>query len=78
MSCDDPKMMEDFQNKAHANLSIDGAGDLAYIAPTRVNLQPDHGTLAQCPVPRHPRAVTAGERPLFPLPWGASGEGIEE
>ncbi len=39
VSCDDPKMMEDFQNKAHANLSIDGAGDLAYIAPTRVNLQ---------------------------------------
>lgn len=38
VSCDDPKKLEEFQNKAHANLSVDGAGDLAYIAPTRVNL----------------------------------------
>ena len=38
VTCDDVKVYEDFQNKVHANLALDGAGDLAYIAPTRVNL----------------------------------------
>jgi peptide chain release factor 3 len=38
ITCDDPKMLEDFKNKTHLNLALDGADDLAYIAPTRVNL----------------------------------------
>lgn len=39
VECDDEKMLEEFQRKAADNLAIDGAGDLTYIAPTRVNLQ---------------------------------------
>jgi peptide chain release factor 3 len=39
VECDDEKMLEEFQKKAADNLAIDGAGDLTYIAPTRVNLQ---------------------------------------
>ena len=30
--------VDEFKKKAEANLAIDGAGDLTYIAPTRVNL----------------------------------------
>ena len=37
--CDDDKMLDDFKRKASNNLALDHAGDLAYIAPTRVNLQ---------------------------------------
>ena len=36
--CDDPKMLEDFRNKASFNLALDNAGDLVYLAPSRVNL----------------------------------------
>lgn len=39
VECDDERMLEEFQRKAADNLAIDGAGDLTYIAPTRVNLQ---------------------------------------
>jgi len=39
IECDDEKMLEDFKIKAQSNLSLDHAGDLAYIAPSRVNLQ---------------------------------------
>lgn len=39
VECDDDKMLEEFKRKAVDNLAIDGGGDLAYIAPTRVNLQ---------------------------------------
>jgi len=39
VECDDAKMLEDFKKKAFDNLAIDGAGDLTYVAPTRVNLQ---------------------------------------
>ncbi len=39
VECKDEKMLEDFKRKASDNLAIDGGGDLAYIAPTRVNLQ---------------------------------------
>ncbi len=39
VECDDEKMLDDFIKKATDNLAIDGAGDLTYIAPTRVNLQ---------------------------------------
>ena len=31
--------MEEFREKAATNLSIDAAGELVYLAPTRVNLQ---------------------------------------
>ncbi|WP_163930265.1 peptide chain release factor 3 [Paraferrimonas sp. SM1919] len=36
--CDDAKKMDEFQRKAHANLALDGADNLTYIAPTYVNL----------------------------------------
>ncbi|HLA75796.1 MAG TPA: peptide chain release factor 3 [Gammaproteobacteria bacterium] len=33
------KKLEEFRIKAHDNLALDGAGDLTYIAPTRINLE---------------------------------------
>lgn len=39
VSCDDPKRLEEFRTKAAAQLALDGAGDLTYLAPTRVNLE---------------------------------------
>ncbi|MFT5503908.1 MAG: peptide chain release factor 3 [Gammaproteobacteria bacterium] len=36
--CDDEKMLTDFKNKARSHLAHDHAGDLAYVAPSRVNL----------------------------------------
>ena len=39
VECNDPKMLEEFQRKAHDNLAVDGGGNLTYLAPTRVNLQ---------------------------------------
>ncbi|MBT8104264.1 MAG: peptide chain release factor 3 [Woeseiaceae bacterium] len=38
VECDDPKMLADFEKKAHDNLALDHGGSLVYIAPTRVNL----------------------------------------
>jgi len=38
ISCDNEKKLEDFKIKARSNLAIDHAGDLAYVAPSRVNL----------------------------------------
>lgn len=37
--CDDSKKLDEFRKKAYDNLALDAAGDLAYIAPTRVNLE---------------------------------------
>ena len=34
----DPKRLAEFRDKAHDNLSVDHAGELVYLAPTRVNL----------------------------------------
>jgi peptide chain release factor 3 len=34
-----PKKLEEFREKAANNLAIDAAGELVYLAPTRVNLQ---------------------------------------
>jgi peptide chain release factor 3 len=34
----DPRKLEELRRKASANLSVDGGGCLAYLAPTRVNL----------------------------------------
>ncbi len=39
VECDDDKKLEEFKTKARNNLALDHAGDLAYIAPSRVNLQ---------------------------------------
>ena len=39
VECDDEKKLEEFKNKNQTNLSLDNAGDLVYLAPTRVNLQ---------------------------------------
>lgn len=36
--CDDAKMLEQFKNKASANLALDGADQLTYLAPSMVNL----------------------------------------
>jgi len=39
VECDDKKKLEEFKLKAYDNLALDGADNLTYIAPTRVNLQ---------------------------------------
>lgn len=39
IKCDDAKKLEEFREKNATNLSIDAAGQLVYLAPTRVNLQ---------------------------------------
>ncbi len=38
VEADDPKDLEEFQRKNHQHLAIDGGGHLAYLAPSRVNL----------------------------------------
>ena len=37
--CSDEKMLADFRRKLDAQLSLDHADELVYLAPTRVNLQ---------------------------------------
>jgi peptide chain release factor 3 len=37
--CADARKLEEFREKAAQNLAVDAAGELVYIAPTRVNLQ---------------------------------------
>jgi peptide chain release factor 3 len=37
--CNDAKKLEEFREKAAFNLALDAAGELVYLAPTRVNLQ---------------------------------------
>lgn len=39
VECDDEKMLSQFRDKVSTNLALDHAGDLVYIAPTRVNLE---------------------------------------
>jgi peptide chain release factor 3 len=36
--CDDARKLDEFQRKSEVNLALDGGGNLAYIAPTMVNL----------------------------------------
>ncbi len=36
--CEDSKKLEEFKRKCEANLALDAAGQLTYIAPTMVNL----------------------------------------
>ncbi len=38
VSCEDSKKFQEFKRKCSANLALDGAGNLTYLAPTRVNL----------------------------------------
>ena len=38
IECDDKKKLQEFKDKAHENLSVDGGGHLTYLEPTRVNL----------------------------------------
>ena len=38
VTCDDPKMLEDFKRKVHDSLAEDGSGYLVYLASSRVNL----------------------------------------
>jgi len=39
VTCDDQKMLSDFKRQLQNNLSTDAAGQLVYLAPSRVNLQ---------------------------------------
>jgi len=39
VKCDDAKKLEEFRDRNATNLAIDAAGELVYLAPTRVNLQ---------------------------------------
>jgi peptide chain release factor 3 len=39
VTCDDKKMLADFENALAHNLAIDAAGNLAYLAPNSVNLK---------------------------------------
>ncbi|MDX1500451.1 MAG: peptide chain release factor 3, partial [Woeseiaceae bacterium] len=38
VDCDDPKLLADFERKAHDNLALDHGEQLVYVAPTKVNL----------------------------------------
>ncbi|MBS0614125.1 MAG: peptide chain release factor 3, partial [Proteobacteria bacterium] len=38
VSCEDEKKLAEFRDKAYENLSVDHAGELVYLAPSRVNL----------------------------------------
>ena len=39
VQCEDEKKLAEFRRKNEAQLAIDHAGELVYLAPTRVNLQ---------------------------------------
>jgi len=39
IECEDAKILDAFREKNAANLALDGAGHLVYLAPTRINLQ---------------------------------------
>jgi len=38
IACDDSKRLDEFKTKMRSHLALDHAGDLAYVAPSRVNL----------------------------------------
>jgi peptide chain release factor 3 len=38
VTCSDEKILNDFKNKLRLHLAVDHAGDLTYVAPSRVNL----------------------------------------
>ncbi len=39
VECDDEKMLNDFKQEQARNLALDGAGNLTYLAPSRVSLE---------------------------------------
>jgi peptide chain release factor 3 len=39
IDCADPKRLADFRERCHENLALDHAGELVYLAPSRVNLE---------------------------------------
>jgi peptide chain release factor 3 len=39
IDCPDAKKLEEFRDKAYDNLAIDHAGQLVYLAPSRINLE---------------------------------------
>jgi peptide chain release factor 3 len=63
VKCGNAKKLEEFRDKNAANLAIDAAGELVYLAPTRINLQltaerwPDVELMA---TREHAHAVDAG------------------
>ncbi len=63
VKCGNAKKLEEFRDKNATNLSIDAAGELVYLAPTRINLQltaerwPDVELMA---TREHAHAVDAG------------------
>jgi peptide chain release factor 3 len=68
VSCDDSKRLAEFRTKAAAHLALDGAGDLTYLAPTRVNLDL---TMERWPeitfhaIREHALGVERGDPPLI-------------
>ena len=39
VQCADPKKLAEFRERAHDGLALDHAGELVYLAPSRVNLE---------------------------------------
>jgi peptide chain release factor 3 len=39
IECGDPKMLAEFRERAYDNLAVDHAGQLVYLAPSRINLE---------------------------------------
>jgi peptide chain release factor 3 len=39
VDCEDPRKLQAFREKAYENLAVDHAGQLVYLAPTRINLE---------------------------------------
>jgi peptide chain release factor 3 len=63
IQCADAKKLEEFREKAAMNLALDAAGELVYLAPTRVNLQlaqERHPGIAFAATREHAHAVDAG------------------
>jgi peptide chain release factor 3 len=63
IQCADAKKLEEFREKAAMNLALDAAGELVYLAPTRVNLQlaqERHPGIGFAATREHAHAVDAG------------------
>jgi peptide chain release factor 3 len=63
IQCGDAKKLEEFREKAAMNLAIDAAGELVYLAPTRVNLQltqERHPAVTFTATREHAHAIDAG------------------
>ena len=70
--CDDAKKLEEFREKDAMNLALDAAGELVYLAPTRVNLQLAQERAPGRAVPRHARACARGGHRLSLAPSPAA------